>query len=135
MLVEGRYLVEVRLNGYSNPTERCPGCQNRCCDGFTTVNACTGSSSCDTYFIYCLRPFGDVRQHPLGCSKSSNEYRNISSINTDDGFLDFSQSTVLGLNNPQVLSGLEDLYRVSDYDIIMLLCDGWTISTGSTSLY
>ena len=72
---------------------------------------------------------------PVGCSRSSNEYRSISSINTDDGPLDFSQSTVLGLNNPQILSGLEGPYEVSDHDIIILLCDDQTISTGCTSLY
>ena len=120
MLVEGRYLVEVRLNGYTNPTGRCPSCQS-CCDGPVTV--CTGSRLCDSYFTYCLRPFGDARQHPVGCTRSSNEYRNISSINIDDGPLDFSQSTVLGLNNPQVLSGLEDIYdKVSlDCSIVIVL--------------
>ena len=112
MLVEGRYLVEVRLNGYTNPTGRCRDCNDNglaCCDtpGPSTMN-CRGG--CDSYFIYCLRPFGDARQPPEGCSESSNEYRNISSVNTDDRPLDFSQSRVLGLNNPQVLSGLEDIY-------------------------
>ena len=129
--VEGRYLVEVRLDGYTNPTGGCQDC--RCCDGKSFV--CTGSNLCDSYFIYCLRPFGDDRQPPVGCSRSSNEYRNTSSINTDDGHLNFSEGTVLGLNNPQILSGLEDPYEVSDHDFIILLCDDQTISTGCTSLY
>ena len=116
VLVEGRYLVEVRLNGYTNPTGRCQGYQTPCCDGFATV--CSGSNLCDSYFTYCLRPFGDIREPPVGCTRSSNEYRNISFINTDDRPLDFSQSTVLGLNNPQVLSGLEGPYEVSDHDSI-----------------
>ena len=45
------------------------------------------------------------------------------STSINDRHLDFSQSTVLGLNNPQVLSGLESLYEVSDHDFIILLFD------------
>ena len=124
MLVEGHYLVEVRLNGYSNPTGKChderncrimsdPPSETYCCDGCGTIQ-CSGGESSDSYFIYCLRPFGDVRQPPEGCSKPSNEHRSISSVNTDDRPLNFSHSTVLGLNNPQILSGLEGPYEVSD---------------------
>ena len=117
--------MEVRLNGYTNPTGRCQDCKITtgltCCDTLGVTNHCRGGRQCDSYFIYCLRPFGDVRQPPRGCS--SNEYRDVSSINTDDGPLDFSQSTVLGLNNPQVLSGLEDIYnKVSlDCSIVVVL--------------
>ena len=84
-----------------------------CCDGCGTTQ-CTEWEQSDSYFIYCLRPFGDVRQPPEGCFRSSQEYRNTSSVNFNDGLqFDFSQSTVLGLNNPQILSGLEDAYSVS----------------------
>ena len=120
MLVEGRYLVEVRLNGYTNPTGKCRDCNNMtgltCCDTSTLgpTNDCSGGR-CDSYFIYCLRPLGDARQPPVGCS--SDEHRSVSSVNIDDGPLDFSQSTVFGLNNPQVLSGLEDIY-----DKVSLIC-------------
>ena len=104
--------MEVRLNGYTNPTGRCRDCNSMteltCCDRFRGgTSACTDEERCDSYFFYCLRPFGEVRLNP-GCF--SNETRNVSVANTDDGPLNFSQSTVLGLNNPQVLSGLEDIY-------------------------
>ena len=36
-----------------------------------------------------------------------------SDVNIDDGFLDFSQSSVLGLENPLTISGSTDPYTVS----------------------
>ena len=117
VVVEGHYLVEVRLNGYTNPTgkrRRKSGTGIRCCDD-ATATVCSGSDLCDSYFIYCLRPFGDARQPTEGCSSTNEvEYRSMSYSNPDDGHLDFSQSTVLGLDNPQVLSGLRGAYQVSD---------------------
>ena len=117
MFVEGRYLVEERLNGYSNPTGKCGhvehGCQTNttgefyCCDGFDTT--CSGNEWCDSFFVYCLRPLGEVG---LGCY--ANETRAISRSNeNDESNIDFSLSTVLGLSNPQSLSGLGDAYDVS----------------------
>ena len=117
VVVEGRYLVEVRLNGYTNPTgkrRRKSGTGTRCCDD-ATATVCSGSDLCDSYFIYCLRPFGDARQPPEGCSNEMIEYRSTSPcFNSNDGHLNFSQSTVLGLDNPQVLPGLRGPYQVSD---------------------
>ena len=117
VLVEGRYIVEVRLNGYTNPSGKCRGCNwpSNCCDNIPpetrpirTDNVdCIGERRCDSYFNYCLKPFGDRR---LDCSAS--EYRNTSAVNFNDGPLNFSQSTVLGLSNPQVLSGLRGAYKV-----------------------
>ena len=118
MVIEGRYLVEVRLNGYSNPTGKCggygPDCQTgtpgvlHCCDGSDTT-LCSGYERCDSYFYYCLRPLGEDRS---GCL--DNETRAISQSNEDDkSNIDFSLSTVLGLSNPQSLSGLGDAYEVS----------------------
>ena len=123
MLVEGRYLVEVRLNGYSNPTGSCQDCISStgltCCDTSRVTSDCSDEGRCDSYFFYCLRPFGEVRPNP-GCF--SNETRDTSAANRNDRPLDFSQSTVLGLNNPQVLSGLEDMYKVSlDCSIVIVL--------------
>ncbi len=121
MLEEGRYFVEVKLNGYTNPTGQCERCKllngwiQTCCDvkdiNFATDN-CIEERRCDSYFIYCLRPIGDRELD--GCS--SSEHRNISFPNSNDGPLNFSQSTVLGLSNPQVLSGLRSAYEVSGYD-------------------
>jgi hypothetical protein len=120
LVAEGRYLVEVRLNGYTNPSGQCEGCEifngwiQTCCDvqdiNFATDN-CIEERQCDSYFNYCLRPIGDGEPD---CSPS--ERRDTSSVNMNDGPLNFSQSTVLGLSNPQVLSGLRDAYEVSRYD-------------------
>ena len=126
MLVEGRYVVEVRLNGYTNPTGQCEDCDiifdwiQTCCDVEVppeilppiTTNDCTGERRCDSYFNYCLRPFGNGE--PDGYSPS--EYT-ISAANSNDGPLNFSQSRVLGLSNPLVLSGLKGTYQVSSYMI------------------
>ena len=113
VLVQGRYLVEVRLNGYSNPTGKCnsQACftdsGQTCCDSDDTNN-CRGRERCDSYFIYCLRPLGEV---DLGCT--GNGTRAVSQYNEDDKTdIDFSHSTVLGLSNPQNLSGLGDAYKV-----------------------
>ena len=117
MFVDGRYLVEVRLNGYSNPTGKCGhvehGCQTDtpgefyCCDSYETT--CSGGERCDSYFVCCLRPLGEVR---LGCL--DNERRATSQSNEDDkSNIDFSLNTVLGLSNPQNLSGLGDAFDVS----------------------
>ena len=119
VLVEGRYVVEVRLNGYTNPSGKCNSgvCYTRnsngqqtCCDGRDT-NKCKGWERCDSYFIYCLRPFG-TPSVVLGCPE--NERRAVSATNEDDGpGIDFSQSRVLGLSNPQNFPGLGDAYEVS----------------------
>ena len=115
MFVEGRYIVQVRLNGYSNPTGKCghgrfqtntPG-EFYCCDSFDTT--CSGWERCDSYFVYCLRPLGDDNR--LGCH--DNETRDESSINSDDNEpINFFLSKVLDLDNPQNFPGLGDAYKV-----------------------
>ena len=115
MLVEGRYVVEVRLNGYTNPSGKCnsrncfPGMNRQtCCDSDNT-DKCMGRERCDSYFVYCLRPLGTI---DLGCP--NNEMRAISLSNEDDGpGIDFSLSEVLGLSNPQNFPGSGNAYEVS----------------------
>ena len=117
MVIQGRYVVEVRLNGYNNPTgSRRSSGQIRCCDTSDTHD-CNGDKRCDSYFIYCLRPLGEVSLNPR-CF--SYEVRTRSSTNVDDAPLNFSQSIVLGLYNPLNLSGWETAYKVSNF--IVLLC-------------
>ena len=95
-------MVEVRLFGYENPTGRCEECPRRfttlpkrCCDDFDRDSNCDEDDrECDSYFTYCLRPFNTTFS---GCSTYETM---TSTVNTDDGPLDFSQSTVLGLHNP-----------------------------------
>jgi hypothetical protein len=123
-MVEGRYIVKVRLNGYTNPSGKCndeicftQNGQQYCCDSYDT-DICMGGDRCDSYFVYCLRPLGEVDRK--GCF--DNETRAKSLYNRDDGRnIDFSQSEVLGLSNPQNLSGLGDAYEVSYYIKFILL--------------
>ena len=118
VLVEGRYIVEVRLNGYTNPSGKCNsddcftwnGRHRTCCDSHNT-NMCTGWERCDSYFIYCLIPLGEVNNNYLGCF--DDDVKTVSHSNRDDGYIDFSLSRVLGLSNPQNFSGLRDAYEVS----------------------
>ena len=96
-------MVEVRLFDYQNPTGRCEQCPQfdsttfprKCCDDFSRSSNCDeGDRECDSYFTYCLRPFDTT-------DRDCSTYETVTStVNTDDGPLDFSQSTVLGLPNP-----------------------------------
>lgn len=107
--VEGRYFLEVSVHGYSNPTGRCRGCRVRgviergCCDNFLTT-VCSGSLSCDSFFTYCIGN-GD-----RGCADPLQQ--RTSTVNENDGPVNFSQSTVLGLENPLILQGVTHAYHV-----------------------
>ena len=109
VLVDGLYQLEVTVFGYNNPTGRCQDCLEEgirgCCDNFESTS-CSGSSLCDSFFIYCLRTIGSTGR---GCSYFGNQ---ISDSNMEDAPLNFSQSTVLGLENPIVLQGLTSAYTV-----------------------
>ena len=121
-MVNGHYLVEVRLFNYANPSGRCQGCPLRstsnsgvlssCCDDFGRFfRTCNSYRLCDNYFIYCLRPFGSTE---IGCSSYVNS---TSTVNTDDGPIDFSQGTVLGLPNPLLFKGFTGAYTVSGWSM------------------
>lgn len=116
MIVEGRYLLQVELFGYSNPTGRCKECQIigldliGCCDQqLTNLLPCLGVLRCDSYFSYCLRPIGSEGEN---CSYFGSR---MSTANRDDGHTDFAQGTVLGLENPLQLQGLTANYAVGTY--------------------
>lgn len=112
-MVEAKYLVEVSVFGYNNPTGRCQGCllngERGCCDQFNTMS-CDGELQCDSFFTYCL---GNAEEG--GCAAGAQ--RRISDANIDDEVIDFNQSIVLGLDNPLTLEGVTDRYRVSDYEV------------------
>ena len=123
VLVQGRYLVEVRLNEYENREGKCiGGCPrdeadttHSCCDDFSRFSNCDGMNrQCDSYFIFCLRPFGS-RRVTYDCRNLYNDTR-MTSVNDNDGPVDFTSSTVLGLENPFLLPGLTEEYEVSNYD-------------------
>ena len=133
MLVEGRYIVEVRLNGYTNPSGKCnsnsdacftPNGRQTCCDGDNT-NRCMDWERCDSYFVYCLIPLGEVNNYNLGCF--DNDVKTVSRSNRDDGYVDFSQSKVLDLSNPQIFPGLRDAYEVSSVTVLCGYCASFAI--------
>ena len=101
--------MEVQVFNYSNPTGKCRDCRlpgyahlwsTSCCDDTENFDACNGSQRCDSYFTYCLRPFGSEGN---GCADKENW---TSTVNEDDQWMNFSQKTVLGLENPLKLPGL-----------------------------
>ena len=127
VIVEGLYQLEVTVFGYNNPTGRCRECVasnnvlSGCCDAFRQISNCIGNFSCDSFFVYCLRqPIGRIGRD---CSYFGDQ---MSDSNRDDGRLDFSQSPLLGLENPIVLQGLTNSYKVeadtTSYIIIIIKC-------------
>ena len=101
MLVSGRYVVEVDLFGYNNPTQTCQDCRSGgqfappgCCDHHDRDICTVGDDRCDSYFYYCLRT---IDSSGRGCSYFGNR---VSAINMDDVAINFiNQSLVLGLEN------------------------------------
>ena len=113
VLVRGRYLVEVELFGYNNPTQTCQECRTGgqfanpgCCD-YHSRDTCLDSDRCDSFFFYCLRTIGSSGRN---CSYFGTK---TSNANSNDGLIDFNQSSVLGLENPLQMQGLTDAYTVS----------------------
>ena len=107
--MNGRYLVEVRLFNYSNPTGRCQECpldNGGFCDGSRMPTR----STCDSFFIYCLRPL-NTSEIEEGCSGFESM---TSEPNRNDEPVDFHNATVLGLPNPLLLPGLTNAYMVSE---------------------
>ena len=106
-VVEGLYQLEVTIFGYNNPTGRCQECgsHQECCDAPADTR-CSGRALCDSSFTYCLRGIGSTGRN---CSYFGNR---TSNSNSDDGPINFSQSRVLGLENPVILEGLTNAYMV-----------------------
>ena len=99
--------MQVRVNYYDNPTNKCGTCiasdgSYGCCDSWIS-GSCTGSLRCDNAFHYCLRPLGTL-VNDFHCL---NIYPQVTSHTSyDDEEIDFSQSEVLQLSNPFTLNGL-----------------------------
>ena len=72
----------------------------------TPVDAVVATDQCDSFFIYCLRLFGDEDSQEGGCSDTNKIMRSGTIWN--DGSIDFTQDTVLRLNNPFHLQGLHE---------------------------
>ena len=114
--------MEVRLNGYVNQEGKCIDCPrdqagttHSCCDDFSRFSRCDGNRRCDSYFIFCLRPFGSRRER-YDCRTFYNDTK-MTSVNDDDVRpIDFTDEMVLDLENPFLLPGLTEEYEVSNYD-------------------
>ena len=94
-MVKGEYIVMIRIHNYTNPGSLLAN--GSCCDLNNDGRTCT-IPGCDTFFIYCLRR----DRLAVGCR--------VSSVNTDDGPVDFSAPEVLGLPNPVPLLGLTQVW-------------------------
>ena len=108
-----QYEVEVMISGFINPSQQNLECDDSrcfyaCCDGVVpTSSLCR---RCDSFFTYCLREFGTLT---AGCPEGGNVMR--SDTNIDDWSIDFSQNTVLSLDNPLIFQGINDTWNVSIY--------------------
>ena len=85
-----------------------------CCDDFRRLDDCNHPDrACDSYFIFCLRTFGTQRER-YNCQENYKGTR-VTSANINDGVLDYTNKTVFGLENPFLLPGLTEDYKVSSY--------------------
>ena len=69
-------------------------------------------------FIFCLKTFGTWRER-YNCQQNYEGPRVIS-VNVNDGFLDYTYKTVLGLENPFLLPGLTEEYKVGSLAQILI---------------
>lgn len=113
--MQGNYVVQIRVNGYSNPSGKCkddgicyPGREFYCCDTCET-SGCNGWKRGDSYFSYCLKSYNSTSGSPQHCVGPS-------SANPNDGYVDFSEDEVLDLENPLNISGLDNAYEVSEHN-------------------
>ena len=105
-----QYEIVVMIGGYTNPYHGRQSCSNSaclrvCCDGHDGSGNC---HRCDSFFIYCLRNFDTLT---ADCPEGGTVMR--SNVNPDDASIDFSQNTVLGLDNPLVFQGINHTWNVS----------------------
>ena len=109
--MSGNYTLNITLVSYLNYNNWCSECSDDelgCCDDYDSTE-CTGSFRCDTYFEYCLLPVETaITRDRLQCNPVAT-----STVLTDDGPIDFTQSVVLGLSNPLQLSGTSNTWTVS----------------------
>ena len=86
-----------------------------CCDLYGELSSCGDFYRCDTYFMYVLRALGNIETGENCTTSNSDKHsssRRISQPNLNDGSTNFSDSIVLGLNNPLILRGLDNIWNV-----------------------
>ena len=113
----------MQINGYNN-TGKCPGCiefglsEPGCCDRHRNLNLCTDFQRCDSYFTYHVRRLGSTEGgENCTLSRVTGDHR-TSRPNFDDANVDFTNATVLGLDNPFTLAGLDNKWNVCSLAII-----------------
>ena len=115
ILVSGNYTLNITLVSYINQNNWCSVCSDDelgCCDNYD-ARTCIGSNRCDTYFEYCLLPLETaITTDRIRCNPDAT-----STVLTDDGPIDFTQSVVLGLSNPLLLNGASTMWTVSKIEV------------------
>lgn len=119
LLLRAEYILNITLQSYSS-NGRCAECReeedegNGCCDDFESRSCGTAGVSsrrCDTYFLYCLLPINTntatYGRNPVPCTVIAQSESTV-----NDAPIDFSQSTVLGLSNPLIFSGISSTWEV-----------------------
>ena len=79
-----------------------------CCDANLRDRDCGRfGRACDSYFVFCLRTLRTER----GDYDCRGNYRDtiVTSVNSNDGPINFTNKTVLGVENPFIRPGLTDL--------------------------
>ena len=112
-----QYEVVVMVDNYTNPSQSarrqtsnsCRGSNCSCCDSPERDGSGNCQNGCDSSFDYCLRKVDGG----AACSGHGGGTVLRSYTNFDDGSIDFSQNSVLNLNNPLVFQGLTDTWKVS----------------------
>lgn len=121
MCARGSFLVQLNVDSYANPSNKCAECSISnpltgpygCCDGFN-LGICSESERCDNYFRYCLREYGTSIE-TLGCTLGEVITSNHPEGRDFNRDTDFSSSSVLGLDNPLTLQGVNRQWQVHSF--------------------
>lgn len=109
----GDFNVFVHVHSYSNAMSHCSTCRESvndalgCCDQIRNKGQCVGNERCDTSFSFCLRSVAFDRTVSTCFTDPLH-----SNVNQNDGPLDFSATTFLGLSNPIAVGGFSTSWQV-----------------------
>ena len=105
------------ISNYTNPHQHklwgsvcfSSSCETDCCDGFNQ-HSFSCNDGCDSFFTCCLR---NINTLTAGCPDLDGNTTRSSAVNPNDAPIDFSQDTVLGLENPLIFQGINHTWNVS----------------------
>ena len=113
------------MSRYQNPTSRCASCVISpgvagCCDSDQSAAICSGSSRCDNYFLFCIRPFGSEPNLGLGETECPLGRLSTTRVIFDDDQLTFTtgETALNSLPNP----------------LPFAIAGSWTVSCGYSQL-